>query len=426
MRRRDFLAASAAAGAGVQLSRFAWAADVPDDIRITRVVSFELELKRPKHVGKNSYRHDHGTQAFDRILRVYTNAGIEGFGTSWSGANECAALLGKSPLAFFDRTQRKVTGPLARYTTPLWDLMGKILHKPVWELLRDPTATNQPAAPTGDPSMRAHLPVPRPGEVPVYDGSIYFTDLRPPHLVDWRDEFKRELDASMANGHRGFKIKIGRGKQWMVAEEGYQRDLEVVRLIRRHVGPQMVLGVDANDGYDLERSKRFVVDTADCKLAFIEEMFQEDVPRYLELRALMREQGITSLIADGENKRRPDEMQSWVDAKAVDILQGDMNLFGFEDIAAEAAMGRASGALIAPHNWGSLFGFNLQVQAGRAIPNFYCAEQDPLSCPAVSTDGYTIRDGYCRLPDAPGLGMKLIDAALPEYACVHFDLKLPG
>jgi L-alanine-DL-glutamate epimerase-like enolase superfamily enzyme len=408
MRRREFLA-GAAAGVAAMARRPAWAADVPEFLRITRVVSMELDLVRPKHIGKNSYRHDHGRTAADRILRIYTNAGIDGFGPCWSGANDCAALLGRNPLDVLDQAARKVSSPLGRYTTPVWDLVGKLVRKPVWQLLADPAVPRGPST--------------RPGEVPVYDGSIYFTDLRPQHLEDWRDEFKRELDRSMAMGHRAFKIKIGRGKLWMMADEGFRRDLDVVRHIRAHVGPDVLLGVDANDGYDPARTKRFVEETADLKLAFIEEMFPDDVARYLELKAFMRERGIRALIADGENKRLPSEMKPWVEARAVDILQGDMNLFGFEDIAAEAAMGRPFGAVIAPHNWGSLFGFYLQVQAGRAIPNFYRAEQDPLTCKAISTEDYRIRDGYCVLPERPGLGMTMIDAALPEVACVHFDIK---
>ncbi|MBI4578554.1 MAG: hypothetical protein HY718_02565 [Planctomycetes bacterium] len=255
MRRRDFLSSSAAVTVGALLPRFSWAANVPPDVRITRVVSFELESTRPKHVGKNSYRHDHGMQAFDRVLRVYTNSGLDGFGPCSMGANECATLLGKSPLDLFDRDARKVTGPLARYTAPIWDLLGKLLNKPVHALLSEPQAPARGSSPAaGAPAT----------SVPVYDGSIYFTDLRPQHLADWPSEFKRELDASMAAGHRAFKIKIGRGRLWMLAEDGYRRDVEVVRLIRRHVGPGITLAVDANNGYDLEGTNRFVQDTAVC------------------------------------------------------------------------------------------------------------------------------------------------------------------
>ena len=117
MKRRDLLTGTAGAAL---LSQAGWSKDVPVDIRITRVVSFELESTRPKHVGKNSFRYDHGTKAFDRVVRLYTNAGIDGFGPCGSGANECAELLGKNPRELLDRDARQVTGPLGRGTSPIW------------------------------------------------------------------------------------------------------------------------------------------------------------------------------------------------------------------------------------------------------------------------------------------------------------------
>ena len=35
--------------------------------------------------------------------------------------------------------------------------------------------------------------------------------------------------------------------------------------------------------------------------------------------------------------------------------------------------------MVAPHNWGSLVGYYMQLHVGRAIENFYRAEHDPLS-----------------------------------------------
>jgi L-alanine-DL-glutamate epimerase-like enolase superfamily enzyme len=116
-------------------------------------------------------------------------------------------------------------------------------------------------------------------------------------------------------------------------------------------------------------------------------------------------------------------MRPWVEAGAVDILQGDMNRFAFEGILEEAAIARPHGARVAPHNWGSLFGFYCQLQVGRAIDNFYMAEQDPMSTPAIITDGFVIKDGECTIPDRPGLGLAIDDRALADAACVHFDLR---
>src|SRR3712207_8349219 len=49
--------------------------------------------------------------------------------------------------------------------------------------------------------------------VPVYDGSIYFSDLLPDYESNWRDRFRGEIDMGRERGHRFFKVKIGRGKR---------------------------------------------------------------------------------------------------------------------------------------------------------------------------------------------------------------------
>jgi L-alanine-DL-glutamate epimerase-like enolase superfamily enzyme len=196
-----------------------------------------------------------------------------------------------------------------------------------------------------------------------------------------------------------------------------------VKLVRGHVGKEVVLGADANNGYDLAQAKRFVKATAECRLAFVEEMFPESVEAYRELKALIRELELGTLIADGENLDHPGELRPLVEAGVVNILQGDMKRFGFEGVLAEAAMGRPHGATVAPHNWGSLLGYYMQLQVGRAVPNFYRAERDPLSCKALLADGFAIKDGTSSVPDAPGLGLRLDDKVLADVAKVRFDVR---
>ena len=153
----------------------------------------------------------------------------------------------------------------------------------------------------------------------------------------------------------------------MLAEEGYARDIEVVKLIRRHVGPDILLGVDCQrrlrPGAD-QAVRAATPPTASWRSS--RRCSRSPSPEYQALKAFMRENGWNILIADGENKRFPRDMKSWVEAEAVDILQGDMNQFGFEDILAEADMARPHKAMVAPHNWGSLFGYYLQLHVGRA------------------------------------------------------------
>ena len=118
----------------------------------------------------------------------------------------------------------------------LWDLAGKVLKRPVYELLGGKNT----------------------GNVPVYDGSIYMSDLMRQYAASWQDRFKEEIDMGMQAGHRAFKINIGRGKKWMDRDAGDARDVQVVRMIREHAGDDVHLGVDANNGYDLAIAKRFL------------------------------------------------------------------------------------------------------------------------------------------------------------------------
>jgi len=182
------------------------------------------------------------------------------------------------------------------------------------------------------------------------------------------------------------------------------------------------LGVDANNGYDLEGAKRFLDRAGDLRLAFFEEPFPEQVQQCLELKRFIAERGWKTLLADGEGQHELAAYRPFVDAKALDVLQGDMNSFGIEWILAEAAMARPQGILVAPHNWSSLLALYLQVHVGLVVPNFYRAEHDPLTSDVLIVEGYEIDGGVCSVPEAPGFGLA-IDESRFERVAVNFDLR---
>ena len=224
-------------------------------------------------------------------------------------------------------------------------------------------------------------------------------------------------------GHRAFKVKIGRGAKWMPPKEGYARDVEVLKTIRRHAGPDILIGVDANNGYDLPKTKRLLAELPDYNFAFLEEMFPEEVDKCLELKRFISRHGWKTLVADGETQRQLDAYKPFIEARAIDIFQGDMNRFGFEGILTEASWCKPQGLRVAPHNWGSLVGYYMQLHVGRAITNFYRAERDPLSNPVLIADGYELRDGYSSVPDAPGFGLKLNEDKFAATVRINFDLR---
>jgi L-alanine-DL-glutamate epimerase-like enolase superfamily enzyme len=374
------------------------------DVRITRIVAFDLHCKRNKVAGKNARLDVHGDSAVDPMVRMYTNVeGLEGIGVCRAGKEKLTELLGRDPLAFLNADGRRMRSPLASQTMPLWDLVARIRDKPVCDLLGAPAATS-------------------PRKVPVYDGSIYFADLLPQYADAWEDRFRREIDMGLELGHRAFKIKIGRGAKWMPRDEGDARDVAVVRLIRAHAGKDVLLGVDANNGYDLEGAKRFIERAGDVNLAFTEEMFPEVVEQCLALKEFFRARKLDTLLADGETGDL-ESYKPFIAAKAIDVLQADMNRFGVDGILTEANMARPQGIRVAPHNWGSLLGFYQQLQVGAAIDNFYRAERDPLSSDVLIADGFTIKDGYATLPPTSGFGLRIDETRFAAEAKVKFDLK---
>ena len=54
------------------------------------------------------------------------------------------------------------------------------------------------------------------------------------------------------------------------------------------------------DGYDLDGAKRFLERAGGLKLAFVEELFDEQVEQCLELKRFMSGHGCQTLLADGD------------------------------------------------------------------------------------------------------------------------------
>ena len=155
--------------------------------------------KRHKMIGKNARLDDHGITSRETLVRVFTDEGVVGMGIIRRFPDEqlrqrAAGMLGRDPLEFFSRDVG-VTVP--EFEFPLWDLVGKVLGKPVWKLV-------------GNGKSYRDL-------VPAYDGSLYFCDLLYPEKG--LDQVEEEVLDSLDRGFGAIKIKIGRGNRWMAPEE---------------------------------------------------------------------------------------------------------------------------------------------------------------------------------------------------------------
>ena len=398
--RRKLLKRAGYLGAGLAVFPFGCKEAIPDDVRITRIIKMNIPTYRPKYVGKNSRIDDHTDQSIERAIRVYTSNGLDGIGVHWGDEAALQPLIGKSLSEWYDAEANAVTID-NRGTTAFWDILGKHYEKPVWQLLGE---------------AQREL-------VPQYDGTIYFQDLIPEYADNYMDQFKKEFDMGQEMGHNFFKMKVGRGHRWMEKEAGYVRDIQVLAACREYIGPDIRIGVDANNGLDLEQTKQMLKDLPDFDFEFMEEMFPEEVALDKELHDFIKEGGWDTLVADFESQKEVEAFRPFMEAGCIDVLQGDMNQFGVEGILAEAALAKPFGGRVAPHNWGSLLGYYIQLHLGKVIENWYCAEHDALTTPAITPMGFEMSDGMTTVTDEPGLGLKINEEKLEKEAEIIFDLS---
>ncbi len=386
MNRREFLHSSAALLSVPLLApaRDEVKADDLKKFKVTKVTGFRHVCPRWKFVGKNAFRDVHGDQTSDFVLRIATDQGAEGVGSGNVNQETARKLLGRT-LDEFWKTGAGVVSPLDRADHALYDLIGKALKVPSWKL------------------FGGHGPE----WVPVYDGSVYFADLLPEHKDKGVGRILEEVETSLKAGHKAFKIKVGRGFKWMEKDAGFRRDVEVVQAIRKRVGKEVQLMVDANNGFDLETTCKWL-DAVGDDLYFVEEMFPEEVEKDLSLKDYLKKKGWKTLVADGESAREVSHFDAFIDKEALDVLQPDIRTLGLtRQYSLSRRAAAKPGIKLAPHNWGSFLGLYMQLVLARGIPSFLIAETDASSSDLFDTSAFEFKDGKARVPDGPGCGLVL-------------------
>lgn len=358
--------------------------------RIVKIEAGTLVGRRPREAGSNSRLAIHGREVRVPLLRLSTEDGASGFGPANIDARQAGAVPG-APLDTLITAQRGVADGASALEWPLWDLLGQVTGKPVYQLL---------AEQAGKPAVAGPL------RVPCYDTTLLIDDL---HLDD--DDAAAALIAEeahygYAHNHRAFKIKVGRGALHMPLEEGTRRDVAVVRAVRAAVGPDARLMIDANNGYNFNIAKRVLAETADCKLFWLEEAFQEDPILYEHLRSWMEREGLTVLIADGESWAPP-ELMDWARQGRVDVIQYDIFTHGLGNWLRTGAQLDAWGTRSAPHHYGRHLGNYVSGHLAAAIERYTFVEWDEVTTPGLDASAYRVEAGRVVIPQAPGFGLKL-------------------
>ncbi len=164
----------------------------------------------------------------------------------------------------------------------LWDLKGKLLDKPVYELLGGPARERQLCYCTGND-------------------------------VDWYLEL----------GFKAFKLACPYGPADGL--EGLRRNEEFVAQARAQIGDDCELMLDCWMAFDVEYTVRLAERLRPYRLKWIEEcLLSEDLDAHVECRQRLPWQG----LATGEHWYTPTPFMAAIQRRVVDFLQPDINWCG--------------------------------------------------------------------------------------------------
>lgn len=241
------------------------------------------------------------------------------------------------------------------------------------------------------------------------------------------EELAEECAAYIAEGYGAVKIKVGRDSDLPIDRMAdlprsaemrvtLDEDVKRVQAVRRAIGPNAGLAVDANNAWDQATALRFCKATEDCNLLWLEEpVLTDDVRTSAELA-----RALTVPIAGYETETGLAPWKDLLAAGAIDVAQPDITYSGgFSECRRIAALTEAYNLPYAPHCFSTAVTLVASVHLAASLPNAYLIEvdrnpnalRDELFEEPLTVDA----DGTIAPPDRPGLGVRLRQDTLDRF-----------
>jgi galactonate dehydratase len=329
------------------------------------------------------------------FLKIHTNAGITGLGEPIleGRARTCAEavkeiesyLIGKDPRQVahhwqaiyrhaFYRGGPILTSALSGIDMALWDIKGKALGVPIYELLGGPTRNRV--------RVYAHARTPE------------------------------RIKEGLTRGFTAFKTGPAKRRpaRYVETPAEVRYAAEQFAELRKAAGDDVDIAIDFHGATSPAHAKMLIKALEPYSPMFVEE------PCQCQNHDVMAEiaRGTHLPIATGERVFTKWGFREVLEKKAATILQPDLcHAGGITECRLIAGMAEAYYAAIAPHNPLGPIALAAGVQVAASIPNFLCQEQVTLG-EGYLKKPFTLREGFLDLPAAPGLGIELDETALAD------------
>jgi len=329
------------------------------------------------------------------FLKIHTNAGITGLGEpiTEGRALTCAEavkeiepyLVGKDPRPVgkhwqaiyrhaFYRGGPILTSALSGIDQALWDIKGKALGVPVYELLGGPTRDR----------VRVYAHAGRPDQ----------------------------MKALKAKGFTAFKTGVAKKRpaRYIETQAEIEYAAETFAGLRQAMGKDVDIAIDFHGAISPATAKLLIKAYEPYQPMFIEE------PCQAQNHDIMAEiaRGTFLPIATGERVFTKWGFREVLEKKAATVLQPDLcHAGGITEVRLIAGMAEAYYADVAPHNPLGPISLAAGVQMSASIPNFLCQEQVSLGEGYIK-EPFRVREGFLELPKGPGLGIELDENAMAD------------
>jgi galactonate dehydratase len=285
--------------------------------------------------------------------------------------------------------------------TALWDLAGKALGLPVYQLLggkfRD--------------KVRVYM-----------DTALYQNQLPKPE--DFAAAAKEAVDLGMT----AVKFDLDQGNDpnkydrynWTAGPAEIQRMHDQMAAAREAVGPNIDICADMHGRYDYPTAHRVAKVLEPINLMWLEEPIPaENVDAYAEIT-----KSTSTPICAGENIYLGHGFRPYLEKGAVDIIMPDLQKAGGLGEAQRIAnLAHLYYVPFAPHMVASYLGAMASAHVCASVPNFMILEwqiyyhKDPMWKEIVTFDGEEfVEDGFIKVSDKPGIGVDLNEEAMEKYA----------
>jgi galactonate dehydratase len=349
------------------------------------------------------------------FVKVETKEGIHGWGEASFEGNEPAVeaavktmanyFVGKDPRQIelhwntvyrnsYWRPSIVIVSALAGVEIALWDILGKSLDVPVYQLLGGAFRSR----------MRA------------YNNAWYFK-------ARTAEDFARAAQDVVAQGFRYLKWDPFWASDLYPEPEEIWRAKECIRAVREAVGPEVQLLIEGHGRFSPDRAIAIAAEIEEYKPFFFEEPVPPD-----NLEACIRVASTIRIpVATGERLCTHWSARPLLERNGAAILQPDIiHIGGIMEAKKLAAMAQAYYIPIAPHNASGPVLSAASVHFDASTPNFLIQEffypDKPLYDEILKEPFFFPEGGFFDLPTRPGLGVDLDEKALTGRPYKYLDM----